>query len=275
MLQTATIVFREILEIALVLTIVLAATRGLAGRKFLVIAGLGIGLLGSAVIAFFTDSISQAIDGVGLEVFNASVMFIAAGFISWTVIWMKKHGRELAKNLTALGHDVLHGEKPLTALTIVVALSTFREGSEIVLFTYGMLASGAYSLNTILIGAMIGTAGGLVIGTMLYLGLLKTSKRHFFSITSWLLIFLTAGMAAQGANFLVAADVLPSLTQQVWDTSAVLSKESLVGQMLAAIFGYTPRPSGMELVFYLGALLSVGFAYRIMGSQAPSAKPAS
>ena len=74
---TAIIVFREFLEIALVLTIILAATEGLKGRGVLLATGLIIGAAGSVVIAYFTDSISNALEGVGQEVFNAAIMFIA------------------------------------------------------------------------------------------------------------------------------------------------------------------------------------------------------
>ena len=266
MFPTATIVFREIIEVALVIGIVLAATRGLPGRFNLVLAGLGLGILGSAIIAFFTDSISQAIDGMGQEIFNAGVMFVAVGFLSWTVVWMKTHGRQLAQNLKAVGQEVMAGDKSAYVLVGVVALATFREGAEIVLFTYGMLASGAFTWSAILTGGVIGLAGGSAVGLMLYFGLLKAAQRHLFTITSWMLIILTAGMAAQGANFLIAAGVLPDLIPQVWDTSAVLSGHSFIGETLKVLIGYTPRPTGMELVFYSAVLCVVGGLYKYMGA---------
>lgn len=80
MFPTATIVFREIIEVALVIGIVMAATQGLQKRNSLIVAGLGLGVLGSIIIAFFTDRISQAIDGIGQEIFNASIMFVAVAF---------------------------------------------------------------------------------------------------------------------------------------------------------------------------------------------------
>lgn len=266
MFPTATIVFREIIEVALVVGIVLAATRGLPGRMNLVLAGLGLGLLGSIIIAFFTDSISQAIDGIGQEIFNAAVMFTAVGFLSWTVIWMKRHGRQLAQNLKEMGADVLAGDKSSYVIIGVVALATFREGAEIVLFTYGMLASGAYGMSDIIIGGAGGLVGGTIVGLMLYLGLLRAAQKHLFTVTSWMLIVLTAGMAAQGANFLIAAGVLPELHPEVWDTSSILSGGSFLGETLKVLVGYTPRPTGMELVFYSAVLLFVGAAYRYVSA---------
>ena len=265
MFPTATIVFREIIEVALVIGIVMAATRGLPGRVNLVLAGLGVGVFGSAIIAFFTDAISQAIDGMGQEIFNAAVMFIAVAFLSWTVIWMKTHGRQLAQNLKAVGADVMSGNKSIYVIVGVVALATFREGAEIVLFTYGMMASGAYGFEDILMGGLMGGLGGAAVGLALYMGLLKTAQKHLFTVTSWMLIVLTAGMAAQGANFLIAAGVLPALHPEVWDTSAILSGGSFLGETLKVLVGYTPRPTGMELVFYAMVLVGVGGLYKWVG----------
>jgi len=272
MFPTATIVFREIIEVALVIGIVMAATRGLPGRLNLVLAGLGLGVLGSVIIAFFTESISQAIDGVGQEIFNAAVMFTAVGFLSWTVIWMKTHGRHLAQNLKAMGQDVVSGNKSVYVLVGVVALATFREGAEIVLFTYGMLASGAFAMSEIVIGGIGGLIGGSIVGLMLYMGLLKAAQKYLFTVTSWLLIVLTAGMAAQGASFLIAAGVLPELHPEVWDTSAILSGGSFLGETLKVLIGYTPRPTGMELVFYTSVLVCVGCAYKFISSRPKSDK---
>jgi high-affinity iron transporter len=267
MLPTATIVFREILEIALVLGIIMAATRGMQGRALIAIAGLTFGLLGAAIIAYFTDTIAQAVDGMGQEIFNACILFIAVAFLGWTVIWMKKHGRELTRNLNAIGQDVVAGKRSLYVLIGVIAFATFREGSEIVLFSYGMLASGSFTLLEFAKGCLLGLVGGTLVGFMLYYGLLKTFKRHLFTVTSWMLIFLTAGMAAKGAGFLIAAGVLPEIYGQVWDTSDILSTQNFIGETLNVLIGYTARPSGMELVFYVVTLCTLSVGYWMIGRQ--------
>lgn len=265
MLAIATIVFREILEIALVLGIIMAATRGMKGRLSIAMAGLGMGAFGAMLLAFFTDVISNAMEGVGQEIFNACIMFTAVAFLSWTVVWMRKHARELTQHLQQVGKDVLLGKRSHYALVTIIAFSTLREGSEIVLFSYGMLASGHFHMLYIILGAIVGLLGGVSAGLLLYVGLLRAAKRHLFSVTSWMLILLSAGMAAQGAGFLVAADVLPALVPEVWDTSAIISGQSLVGQTLGVLVGYTPRPSGMELLFYVSVMLSVSLLYVMSG----------
>lgn len=272
MLPTATIVFREILEIALVLGIVMAATRGMPKRGMIALAGLSIGIIGAGIIAFFTDKIAQAVEGVGQEIFNACVLFTAVAFLGWTVLWMKKHGRSLSRDLNAMGQDVMAGRKSFYVLIGVIALATFREGAEIVLFSYGMLSSGAFTIGAFLTGAALGLIGGVTVGVMLYYGLLKTFKRHLFTVTSWMLIILTAGMAAQGANFLIAANILPELYSAVWDTSFLLSGDGIIGETLGVLIGYTPRPSGMELLFYVSTLSLLSLGYWMIGrTQKPAA----
>ncbi len=269
-IPTATVVFREVIETALILGIVMAATRGMPSRIKIAFVGLGVGLLGSMCIAFFTEAISNAAEGMGQELFNAAIMFTAVACLSWTVIWMKSHGRQLAKNLKQVGQDVVSGDRSVYVLVGVIALATFREGAEIVLFTYAMASSGAFNVSAIIAGGMVGATGGAIIGTMFYFGLLKAAQKHLFAITGWMLIFLTAGMAAHGASFLIQADILPALIPNMWDTSWLVSGHGFFGQLLSVLIGYNPRPSGMELIFYAGVLLLLGVAYLLVGKQTQS-----
>jgi len=269
MLATATIVFREVLEIALVLGIILAATRGFSGQKKIALSGLGLGLAGSVIIAFFTESISAAMDGMGQEIFNACVMFVAVGFLGWTVVWMKRHARHLSQHLRKVSAQVVEGERAPYVLVIIIALATWREGTEVVLFTYGLMAAGQATLSSVVTGGLLGLVCGSIIGAMLYYGLLKAARKHMFSVTSWMLIFLTAGMAAQGAGYLIAADIIPAINPQLWDTSQWLSTQSFIGETLSVLIGYSDRPTGMEVLVYLCVLSLIGALYYLAGKTPP------
>src|SRR5262245_7358040 len=111
-----------------------------------------------------------------------------------------------------------------------------------------------------LAGGFLGLALGTAMGFALYFGLLRIPLRHFFTATNWMILLLAAGLAAQGARYLVQADLLPSLGPQVWDTSHILSEQSLLGQMLHTLIGYDATPSGMQIVFYLttATLIAMG-----------------
>ena len=124
------------------------------------------------------------------------------------------------------------GAKPLTALAIVVGLAVLREGSEVVLFLYGIIASGT-SGAALLVGGLLGIAAGAAFTGLTYFGLLAIPTRYIFSVTSWLIALLAAGMAAQSVQFLNNAGVVVALDRTVWDTSWLLSDGSLFGKAAA------------------------------------------
>jgi len=259
MLSTAIIIFREAIEISMILGVVLAATRRLPGRLFWVIGGMAGGAAGAGMVAVFARSISASLSGMGQEFFNAMILFTAALFIGWTVVWMRKHARDVVHQLRQVGNDVTHGRLPLYSLSLIIGLAMLREGSEIVLFIYGMTLSGQ-TVSSIVIGSLIGATLGIIIGVMLYYGLLKMPARYMLSVTSWLLILLVAGLASQGAGYLSAAGYFSDLSQPLWNTSWLLSEDSIMGKMLHSLVGYSSRPSGIQLIFYVatfGGLMSI------------------
>ncbi len=254
MIPALIIVFREVLEIAIILSIVMAATRGVCGRGKFVALGMGGGVAGAALVALFASNISDALEGIGQEVFNGAVLLLASAMIAWTTIWMQTHGREISQKIKHVGSCVREGSLPLMSIAVVVALSMWREGAEIALFMMGILSTSNESIPAILGGALAGGVIAAALGTLIYFGLITLSNKHLFSVTGWMLILLASGMAAAGAGYLVAADVLPALVPQLWDSSAILSEGSILGKVLHAMFGYSERPSGIQLVFYIATL---------------------
>jgi len=260
----AVLVFREVLEAALVVSVVFAATRGVPGRARWIGAGIAAGVLGSIVLAVSAEAVAEAAAGMGQELFNATVLFAAVAMIAWHAIWMATHGRQMALQMQALGAEVSVGRRPLAALAIVVTLAVLREGSEIVLFLLAQAAGGSGAFD-IAGGIALGVGGGAATGLALYLGLLRIPIRHFFTATNWLLLLLAAGMASQGARFLVQADLIPSLGARLWDTSAFLSERSILGQTLHALIGYDARPAGVQIVFYLVTAVSIAIGMKVWG----------
>jgi high-affinity iron transporter len=273
MLGTGLLVFREVLEAALIVSIVFAATRGVPGRGRWVGSGVLLGVVGAIIVAFFADTIAAAVSGVGQELFNASVLLAAVVMIAWHAIWMASHGKELATQMKSVGSAVQSGERPLSALLIVVAVAVLREGSEIVLFLYGQAASGASPL-AIAGGIAMGVVGGVAVGFLLYFGLLGIPMRYFFSATNWLMLLLAAGLASQAAGFLIQADVLPALGTRVWDSSALLSNGSLMGKTLHTLIGYDAQPAGMQLLFYAVTAGVIAVGMKVWGGVKTSTRPA-
>jgi high-affinity iron transporter len=269
MLAVAVIVFREVVEAALIVGVVLAASRGVSGRGRWIAGGIVAGVLGSIVVAGFTREIADALNGVGQEIFNAAVLFTAVVMLGMHNVWMNRHGRELAASASNLGEAVRAGARPLVALAIAVGLAVLREGSEIVLFVYGVTQSQGTGYVGVAGGGLIGLAGGVALGAALYYGLVTIPMRHLFGVTALIILLLAAGMASQGAAFLVQADLVPPLGGQVWDTSALVSENSLVGQCLHALVGYVARPAGIQLLAYVTTLAVIGGLMGTIGRARP------
>ena len=255
-IKIAIIVFREILEIALVISILVAATQSIKGRNKWIFSGIALGVLGAAFLAFFTDNISQSFEGSGQEIFNGTILPASSAMISWTVIWMKKYGRKISADLKQLGKSVADGNESLFALMPVVAFAVLREGAEVVLFSYGAFVSGDNIIDLVT-GAAIGLFSGLAVGFGLYFGLLKMLGIYFFSVTSWLLIFLAAGMVAQAIGFFSHANLIPEIIYPLWDSSFLIDEKGILGRVLHALIGYIAKPSAAQMIAYVAAILAL------------------
>ncbi|SMF26624.1 high-affinity iron transporter [Tistlia consotensis] len=267
MVGSAVIVFREVLEAALIVAIVLGATRGVVGRGRWVGSGILAGLVGASVVAAFASAIADAMAGSGQELFNAAVLLAAVAMLAWHNAWMSAHGKAIASEMRRVGHDVTVGARPLAALGLVTALAVLREGSETVLFLYSLAASGA-NWSATFAGAAVGLGAGALVGWLLYRGLLAIPLRHFFTAVSWMVLLLASGLAATAAGFLNQAGLVPALGFDVWDTSGILAQDSWLGMLLHILVGYTDRPMGIQIAFYIAALLGILTLMRLVGRTA-------
>lgn len=265
MLATLLIVFREVIEAGLVVGIVMAATRHVPLRGLWVSYGILGGILGACVVAAFAGSIAMAMEGAGQELFNASVLLAAVAMLTWHNVWMARHGREIAMTMKDVGEAVAHGRRSLVALSIVVGIAVLREGSEIVLFLYGIAIAGGETVAMMALGGALGLVCGIALGALTYFGLLKIPNRYLFAVTGWMIALLAAGMAAQAVTFLEQAQMVTAFSETVWDSSWLLSDSSLLGATLHTLIGYTARPTGMQLIVYIGTLAMIFTLMRLFG----------
>ncbi len=251
MLATLVIVFREVIEAGLIVGIVLAATTQVPRRGRWIAYGIAGGVAGACLLAVFAGELTAAVAGAGQELFNASVLLLAVAMLTWHNVWMASHGRAIALEMRRVGSAVAAGERPLLALSIVVGVAVLREGSEIVLFLYGIAASGGASAPAMITGGALGVAGGVALSALMYFGLLAVPARRLFAVTSWLITLLAAGLAAQAVAFLQQAGYFDALAATVWNTSWLLADGSLIGRLMHTLVGYTDQPTGAQLIVYL------------------------
>jgi high-affinity iron transporter len=276
MLATLLIVFREVIEAGLIVGIVLAATKGVAQRGLWVSYGVFGGVAGACLVAVFAGEIAALFEGAGQELFNASILLLAVGMLTWHNVWMASHGRVMAQETRQVGAAVAAGEEPLAALSIVCGVAVLREGSEVVLFLYGIAASGGTSTVGMMAGGGLGVLAGVGISALMYLGLLTIPTRHLFSVTSALITLLAAGLAAQAIAFLQQGGFIEVLTGTVWDSSWLLSDDSVIGRLVHTLIGYTDRPNGAQLIAYLLTLAMIVLLMKLFqpGYQKREIRPA-
>ena len=272
MIGALIIVFREVIEAGLIVGIVMAVTRGIPGRMPFIVGGVAAGLVGAGLVAAFASAISGALAGMGQEVFNASILGIAVLMLGWHNIWMASHGREMAQEFAVLGRDVTDGKKSLLALASVIGVAVLREGAEVVLFLYGILATDQSSGWNMFLGGMAGLALGVALSAATFAGLVAIPVRHLFKVTSLLIAFMAAGMAAQAVAFLEQAGLINVLNATLWNTSEILSDTSVFGKILHTLFGYTEQPSLIQFIAYVATLAVIFGLMRLIGGGAP-AKP--
>ena len=265
MIAALIIVFREVFEAGLIIGIVLAVTRAVAHRNRWIFGGVLAGVLAACVVAAFAGALSNLFAGMEQELFNAAILGVAVVMLTWHNVWMARHGKELAGEMAAAGKAVVDGSKSLLALAVVVGVAVLREGSEVVLFLYGVIAGGDTGWSVAL-GGFLGLALGSVVGVLTYLGLVRIPPRTLFATTTVLIALLAAGMAAQAVAFLEKANWLTAMDNVVWDSGWLLSDASLPGKALHTLIGYTDQPTAMQLTVYLAVLLVTFVLMRFYGA---------
>jgi FTR1 family protein len=256
MLGSAVIIFREVLEAALIIGLVLAVTRGVSGRLRYVSIGMLAGISGAVILALLGDFIAPLAEGVGQELMNASILGAAVIMLTWHLVWMKKHSQHITSHIKSMGSRIETGESDISIIAVIIGLAILREGSEVVLFMYGLSAAGSSTIS-LLSGGLLGMAAGILIGVVFYLGLARVPLSRLFSISGWLILLMTAGLAAQASNYLAQADLLPTLGYSIWDSSHLLSEQSLFGQFLHVLIGYVAQPTGIQILTYVATILIV------------------
>jgi high-affinity iron transporter len=272
MLAALVIVFREAIEAGLIVGIVLAATKCVARRGRYVAFGILGGALGACLVAAFAGELSHLFAGTGQDLFNASVLLTAVAMLAWHNVWMSSHGRAIAAEMKNVGAAVTSGERTLMALTIVVGVAVLREGSEVVLFLYGIASQGGTSSASMLTGGVLGLGAGAALSALMYFGLLAIPTGRLFAVTAALITLLAAGMASQAVLFLQNAGHLQVLMTPIWDTSWILPQEGegvlgIIGRMLHTLVGYCDSPNGLQLIAYATTVVTIGVLMQLVGAR--------
>lgn len=261
MLSAILITLREGLEAALIVGIVIGYLVKIGQGQQTRIAWIGVAaaVLTSAALAFGITAIGAELEGVAEQIFEGATMFLAVAVLTWMIFWMQSQARYMKASLESdVQKAVAQGAG--WGLFAISFLAVFREGVETALF----LGAAAFQNNGLetTVGAMIGLAIAAVIGYMIYASAIRLNVRLFFRVTSLLLLVFAAGLFMHGVHEFQEVGWIPVGIEQLWDTSALISKTSLPGQFLRTLVGYTPTPSLVEILAYIGYWLLAFFGVR-------------
>lgn len=255
MLKIAIVVFRECLEVALLLGMIMAVTKPIVNSRTYIILGTLIGVVLASVFAFFTQKLKRSFGGEGDDLFDSCIILLTAAIISWTVVWMQGYSRKIKKDLSKLSESINAGVTSQLTLVLVVATAILREGAEIILFIFGLSTAHAIEGTQYLLGIGVGVFSGLTVGVIFYLGLLKFAGKYVFKICTVLLILIAAGLSAEAAGILTSSGFIEVFSEGLWDSNWLINNKSSLGRILNVTFGYDATPNGMQLMFYIATIL--------------------
>ncbi|MBU6360035.1 MAG: iron uptake transporter permease EfeU [Chloroflexota bacterium] len=253
---------REGLEAALVVGIVFGYLRktGQMQHGRYAWAGVITAIIMSAAIAIGITAIGAELEGTAEQIFEGSTMLLAVIVLTWMIFWMRNQARFVKGELEGKMQKALKGGAGW-GLFAISFLSVFREGVETALLL-GATAFQSSGMATF-IGAMLGLIVAAIIGYLIYASTVRLNLRVFFNITSILLLVFAAGLFAHAVHEFQEAGILPTLIDPVWDISAILSKDSIVGQFLRTLVGYSPAPSLVEVISYIGYWVAILLGMRL------------
>ena len=244
MLPSFILSLREGLEAALIIGIVLSALRQMQRRDLAsaIWAGAGSAALLSLLTAILLTRLGLELKDPAEAIFEGLTMLLAAGILTWMIQRTRNMKTELESGVLRASRA---GKGSLFGLAFV---SVLREGVELALF----LTAAAFSSSSVqtMLGALLGLGTAVLLGWSFFATTVRLDLRRFFQVTGFMLLLFAAGLVARAVGELVIAGWMPAIIMHVWDVGNVISAESVLGQTLGALFGYSPDPSLMQVLAY-------------------------
>ncbi len=274
---------REGVEAALILAIICAYLAKTGNRRYFsrIFAGAGLAVVLSAVLGIVIFVTVGSFQEPYEQLFEAITLIVAASVVTWMLFWMRRQASSVKGELQAAVDRALD-EGSANAMAVLAFVAVIREGVETSLFLVGQaaVASAQGGAIWVLIGAVIGIGIAAVLGVGFYHGSRRINLATFFRWTGVALVFIAAGLLSHAVHELIEIGVINVGTQTLFDISAVLPHDeqggSIVGQFLAALFGYTSTPETTTFVVWLTYVVVVLSLYLrpIKRAPASSSSPA-
>lgn len=248
MFLSGVITFREALESLLVVSILfsyLVRTNQLVFKRF-VIKGVLFGVVIALILSQLLDLIFGGLPEKNEPLFEGILLFLAAGFITWMILWVHRQKNVAGKLKNKLQGHIAQGSA--VGIFFLAATSVMREGTEAVLY---LKANSVVNGGQQLLGATLGIIVALLTGYAMFYLSRKLPLKAVFNSTSVLLLLFAAGMVGRGIHEFQELGMLPLFSiDPLFNASHVLADDTGIGSLLSTMFGYTSKPSILEVVGY-------------------------
>jgi high-affinity iron transporter len=264
----AVIALREGIEAALIIAIMLAYVRKTKQSELrnYVVGGALLAIFSSIGIAWVMGAIWGIFEGPMLNIFEGTVVLIAAVLLSTMVLWMWRVGSNVASDIQASMKKEVTMQNSAGVALLSFAL-ILREGVELVLFTMALVFQEGIQTY---IGIALGLLIAIGLGLGIYQGSLRISLKSLFKWTSVFLVLFAAGMIAYGVHELQEAGLLLFGPIEIWNINTpqlpdgsypLLHENGLLGGLAKSLFGYNGNPSALEVIAYVSYLVGVSIYY--------------
>lgn len=253
--QIIFVVWRESIEALLVVGILYSWLKQLGADSVLKYLWFGVtgGVVTALALAGVFMGMQQFLSGNGQEIFMLVMMLTAMILIVHMVLWMRGHGRYLQSHFREQTQKAINNQS-FWSISILVAVAIAREGSETVIFLYGMSYAqqsmqdwASYTGAVVLALALAGFTYYLLQASRYWL-----SWKHFFRVTEIMLLLLASALLVSAIDKMIGLGWLPAGIDPLWDTSAVLSDSSRLGGVISALTGYRAYPALTDVVAWVG-----------------------
>jgi len=264
------ITFREALEAALIVTIMVTYLTKI-GKKDLnkySYLGAGAAIILSLLIGIALQTVYGGLGDVAGQLFEGVASLTAVVVLTSMIFWMAKHSKEIKGELEGkIDQAITQGEVYSIAALSFIAVA--REGLETVLFLSATFVQDQIGTT---LGAIIGIAIVLGLSVLLMRGTVNLKLSKFFKVTSVLLLIFGAGLAGYGVHELIEAgegmgmdfgffgekpfDINPPLNPD--GSYPALHEKGIIGSILKALIGYDGNPEWLRILVYLGYWAIIG-----------------
>jgi high-affinity iron transporter len=256
MINALFVVWRESFEAVLIVGILYAYLKKQAnikeGMKAMWMGVVG-GLLLSSLLAVGINFAETEFQGKALEFFQIGMLIVACFMMTHMCLWMSIHGRKMKGELESELKTALSTTK-LAEVSILSCLAVAREGSEVVIYLYGMAIEASQQGHmTPFIGySFVGFVLAFLTWYVFNHGLSFFGQKVFFRVTSLFLLLTASNLITTVTRRLIQSDILPKIKDVAWDTSAFLDERSKVGGFISGLCGYESTPAlSTVIVFFL------------------------